>query len=345
MGRVKAAGEREEGRPVLPKVVGVPEERAWLLSRLFFAWMQPLFRSAQILHKHNAALEHEDLLPLPRIDHGAPIIHDFDTTWHRLVAAADSTKIAVTGEDEQNNSKNDANRTDIIRKAIFAVIGPRFVAAGVIKFFNSVLQFSFPLILNAILKFIEQTQGGRIANDAAWYDKYRGYWLAALLFLAMAGKAVTENAYFMKVMRSGYQARVAISVAVYNKSLRLANAERQSTTLGELVNLLQVDSTKVEMVIPQLHVIWDGLVQICGTCRRSLALAARFVAPFICCSRCVLFKPCYMLQDTWQSCTLLLAGLALLVLVSWYWRAHFRGQSWGNSLVSTDISSSIPTGE
>jgi len=80
----------------------------------------------------------------------------------------------------------------------------------------------------------------------------------------MACKAVTENSYFHMVYRSGYQARVAVSVAVYDKSLRLANAERQGTTLGELVNLMQVDATKIEMFVPQIHVLWDGMLQIVG---------------------------------------------------------------------------------
>jgi hypothetical protein len=46
-------------------------------------------------------------------------------------------------------------------------------------------------------------------------------------------KAFTENIYFHLVTRSGYQARVAVSIAVYNKSLRLTNTDRQSTTLGK----------------------------------------------------------------------------------------------------------------
>ena len=77
-------------------------------------------------------------------------------------------------------------------------------------------------------------------------------------------KAVTENAYFHIVNRCAFQAKAAISVAVYNKSLRLSNAERQLTTLGELVNLMQVDASKIEAFIPNFHVLWDGLFQIAG---------------------------------------------------------------------------------
>jgi ABC-type multidrug transport system fused ATPase/permease subunit len=144
------------------------------------------------------------------------------------------------------------------------VIGCRFIVAGFIKVLNTSLQFSFPLLLQAILGFIEDTQQGRIAEDSSWGVEYRGYWLSALLCFAMAAKAVTENAYFRRVFRAGYQARVAVSLAVYRKALVLTNASRQSTTLGELVNLMQVDATKIEMFVPQCHVLWDGILQITG---------------------------------------------------------------------------------
>jgi ABC-type multidrug transport system fused ATPase/permease subunit len=66
------------------------------------------------------------------------------------------------------------------------------------------------------------------------------------------------------VNRSGWEARTSVSVAVYNKSLRLSSAERASTTLGEIVNLMQVDASKIEAFIPQCHVLWDGAFQIIG---------------------------------------------------------------------------------
>jgi hypothetical protein len=49
-----------------------------------------------------------------------------------------------------------------------------------------------------------------------------------------------------------------LSTAVYAKSLRLTAAARQTKTLGEIVNLMQIDASKIEGFITQLHVIWDG---------------------------------------------------------------------------------------
>jgi ATP-binding cassette, subfamily C (CFTR/MRP), member 1 len=233
----------------------VPEDDAWLPSKFTFFWMRPLFRRAAYLSKHHTGLQQDDLLPMPRFDHGEPIISSFERRW---------ATTAHENVDRKSDDTKARQQTDRVRKALLAVLGVRFWIAGAIKMFNSALQFSFPILLNQILKFIEDNQDGKILETDPWSVRYRGYWLSAVLFVFIAAKAVTENAYFYRVIRSGYQARVAVSVAVYNKSLRLSNAERQSTTLGELVNLMQVDASKIELFVPQFHVLWDGILQITG---------------------------------------------------------------------------------
>jgi hypothetical protein len=237
-----------------------PETDAWLWSRLIFYWMNPLFRRAAYLKKEDEALEQDDLLPVPECDHSARIGPIFEGAWDEQLKKEAETKTVFKTSPEAPDTKDDnIKSTERVRVALMAVFGRSFYVAGVIKLCNTMLQFSFPLLLNAILKYIEDTQSGAIGADSPGGVRYRGYWLSALLFFVMSIKSMAENAYFHRVNRCGYQARIALSVAVYNKALRLANAERQSTTLGELVNLMQIDSTKVEMVIPQLHVLWDGV--------------------------------------------------------------------------------------
>lgn len=218
---------------------GVPEEDAWLVSRLFFLWEKPLFRRAYLLQRRGEALQYEDLLPLPQPDHGNEIGTAFESSWEKLkvqqnqkpsqAAHVPATIHKLSDLKDNNNDLGTANLT----RALLATMGSRFITAGLIKALNTALQFCFPVLLNGVLKFIEQTQQGLLEDSDPWYERYRGYWLAAILFLAMGTKAVTENVYFHRVYRAAYQAKVAVSVSVYNKSLRLSNAERQSTTLGK----------------------------------------------------------------------------------------------------------------
>lgn len=209
------------------RYTGIPEEEAWWPSRLLFAWGKPLFERARQLSLRGKALEQEDLLPMPNFDYGENISAKFDDAWRKWgsLAPSEVRKLDdLKGDGDQSTAR--------LRRTLLGVMGSRFIVAGIIKVFNSGLQFCFPIILNAILRYIEGIQNGSIDDTFPWYDYYRGYWLSALLLFVMASKAVTESAYFHRVNRAGYQARVAVSIAVYKKSLRLSNSERQSTTLG-----------------------------------------------------------------------------------------------------------------
>ncbi|KAL3913747.1 MAG: hypothetical protein SGILL_006368, partial [Bacillariaceae sp.] len=269
-----SGGSDPEGQP--PKYLESPEEQAWLPSRLFFSWMKPLFQRAAALHKEDKAVEFDDLLPLMSIDESGNVGVRFDAAWKKQVeiekaAAAESEEASPVSSEEVpsrksiNDLKNAKDHGTVkLRKALLGVMGWRFFAAGLVKVVNTALQFSFPLLLNAILQFIEDVQAGRIQDTDSFFDQNRGYFFSLFLFLVISAKALTESAYFHMINRCGWEARSAVSIAVYNKSLRMSSAERASTTLGEIVNLMQVDASKIEMFVPQTHVLWDGAFQIIG---------------------------------------------------------------------------------
>eukprot|EP00526_Cylindrotheca_closterium_P003615 CAMPEP_0113627398 /NCGR_PEP_ID=MMETSP0017_2-20120614/14187_1 /TAXON_ID=2856 /ORGANISM="Cylindrotheca closterium" /LENGTH=1399 /DNA_ID=CAMNT_0000537647 /DNA_START=103 /DNA_END=4302 /DNA_ORIENTATION=+ /assembly_acc=CAM_ASM_000147 len=237
---------------------GVPEDDAWLISRILFLWQNKLFKRASVLFKKGEGLQQEDLLPLPPRDRGEVIIKKFDDAWDNQDAATGGSGKKLSNEEDIK-----AGAPKLV-KTIRHILGWQFVFAGFVKAVNTALQFGFPLLLNGILVFIEDYQKGVILDTDPWHVRYRGYLLALLLFFVMGSKALTENNYFHIVNRGSFNVKTAISVAVYNKSLRLSNVERQSTTLGELVNLMQVDASKIEVFIPQIHVLWDGMFQIIG---------------------------------------------------------------------------------
>lgn len=113
--------------------------------------------------------------------------------------------------------------------------------------------------MGAIISFLEGNSVLGVAK-APWM----GFLLCFLLFGCMFGKALMENHYFELVVRGGWQLRSALSTAVYGKALRLTAAARQTKTIGEIVNLMQIDAGKLEMFVSQLHVTWDGAYQITG---------------------------------------------------------------------------------
>jgi hypothetical protein len=228
-----------------------PEFTSNIFSGLLFLWLQPLFNRASFLQRHGKALQQEDLLPLPVIDKTKEVEKRFEGAYAKW-----------NPKKHKEDPKKELEARLI--HSLFAVCRTRFISAGFIKFFNSAFQFTFPILLKAILAYFEQVQSGTITSSDPWYDRYRGYWLSCVLLFFIGCKAITESAYFHKVNRCGFQIKAAVAASIYAKSFRLANTEQQSTTLGEMVNLMQVDATKIEAVVPQIHVLWDGIFQITG---------------------------------------------------------------------------------
>ena len=221
------------------------------MSRLLFAWPSPMFWKAR-----TRALQQADLWELPREDQAAVISEKFGAAW--AYAEADCRA--------KHGLSTDAPLTKAQREAVFtsataAFLGPRFFyGAASIKLLNSVLQFTFPILLAATISFIE----GR--RPLGWLPLVpaTGFGCAVLLSVGMVAKAVIESAYFYICTRAGWQLRSAVTTAVFDKSLRLSASARQQRTLGEMVNLMQIDATKLEMFLLQFHVLWDGPVQVAG---------------------------------------------------------------------------------
>lgn len=113
------------------------------------------------------------------------------------------------------------------------------------------------MILNFLLQWLAAAQAGSARNPA-----WEGYVWAVALFASFFFRTFVENAYFHRVVRVGYQIRTCLTTSVYRKALRLSPVARQETPTGQVVNLMQLDATRVGEMMVQFHVTWDGAYQI-----------------------------------------------------------------------------------
>jgi ATP-binding cassette subfamily C (CFTR/MRP) protein 1 len=213
-----------------------PEFSANLFSKLIFGWVDPLFR---VGNKKGQTLPQSELFPLSGVDDPAVI----SATFERLLK-----KHYEAGHPQPVNAA--------IREQFWAPMAK----AGVVKFFNSSIRFSAPIFLNFLLAWL--TSAPKVGADAT--KDYEGWMWACVLFVSMCLGTLAENNYFHRVVRVGYQIRMAITTAVYRKSLRLSPMARQETPVGKIVNLMQVDANRLDTFCMQFHVVWDGLYQIAG---------------------------------------------------------------------------------
>ena len=224
---------------------GSPEESASWPAQALFLWVTRLLRIASRKRKkQKEELQFEDLFGLPEKDDTRRLYSVFMEDWQRR---------HESGEDISDVSVKDAEH--MLWRSLFHVIRWKMLLALVVKLLNSSLQFSYPILLNFLLTYIQ--------NPAAM-PSYAGYLFAVGLGLATFFKAVCESNYFFIVQRAGWRIRSTVATAVYMKSLRLSSSARQQLSLGQIVNLMQIDSTKLEMYVTQAIFLIDGLYQIIG---------------------------------------------------------------------------------
>ncbi len=184
-----------------------PEMSASFLSRLVFLWLQPMFSRAAYLRQHGKYLENDDLVPLAAIDKTEEIDKLFDEAYNNYVPKP------VKGKkegDEQTIAEREVELEKRLLHALLATVKRRLIVGGVFRFVNTVLQFSFPILLNLILSYYEDVQMGKVTNNDPVMVYYKGYWLSALLMVFVALKALSESAYFHKVNRCSWRYELRI---------------------------------------------------------------------------------------------------------------------------------------
>ena len=138
-------------------------------------------------------------------------------------------------------------------KALWSVHSPLFLKWLVIKLANDFNQTLPAILLNQILTFLAD-------DDAAMSE---GVLLVLAAFLLMMIKTFVENCFFFQIIRISIQVKVSIIGAVYRKALRLTPAAKALHTEGEILNLMQQDSERLQWFtggVPAMML--SGMLQI-----------------------------------------------------------------------------------
>lgn len=82
------------------------------------------------------------------------------------------------------------------------------------------------------------------SNEPLW----KGYLYAVGLLACATVQTMLLAHYFTRMYLVGMRIRTALTSAIYRKSLRMSNAARKESTVGEIVNLMSVDAQRYELI-------------------------------------------------------------------------------------------------
>ncbi|KAK5861056.1 hypothetical protein PBY51_022480 [Eleginops maclovinus] len=210
-----------------------PLASANLLSKIFFWWLNPLFRIG-----HKRKLEEDDMYNVLPEDESERLGEELQGYWNREV---------------QQAAKD--HRPPRLEKVLVQCYWRSYALIGIYIFIEEVIKVIQPMLLGNIIEYFEKNDR---TDTAAVHDAYR---YAAGITLSSISLSVLHHLYFYHVQREGMKIRVAMCHMIYRKALCLSSKAFAKTTTGQIVNLLSNDVNKFDEVTLYLHFLWIGPLQ------------------------------------------------------------------------------------
>ncbi|GLD66233.1 multidrug resistance-associated protein 4-like protein [Lates japonicus] len=210
-----------------------PSASANLLSKIFFCWLNPLFRIG-----YKRKLEEDDMYKVLPEDSSDRLGEELQWYWNQEVQQAAKEM-----------------RPPKLTKVLVHCYWRSYSLIGIYIFIEEVIKVIQPVLLGKLIEYFESYDP---VNTVAVYEAYS---YAVGISLSTIGLAVLHHLYFYHVQRAGMKIRVAMCHMIYRKALCLNSTALAKTTTGQIVNLLSNDVNKFDEVTLYLHFLWIGPLQ------------------------------------------------------------------------------------
>ncbi|NWH67099.1 MRP7 protein, partial [Geococcyx californianus] len=130
---------------------------------------------------------------------------------------------------------------------LHAAFGLRFYSLGLLKLAGNLLGFSGPLLLNLLVNFMESQQEPLSNGILYALGLFAGSFLGALL----------RNQFIYEVNKVTLMVRAAVISAIYRKALRVSSTSLARFTVGEIVNFMSTDTSRLVNFCLSFHEVWS----------------------------------------------------------------------------------------
>ncbi|XP_062886763.1 ATP-binding cassette sub-family C member 3 isoform X1 [Mobula hypostoma] len=238
-----------------------PEVNAGFLSRLTFWWFTDL-----AICGYRRSLEDKDLWALNHEDKSEVIVPKLLKEWEKeKLKAQRKQEVFDKHSLMMNNLEGEPQEAEVLVSnkaqqkkpsfllALCKTFAPYFLVGSALKFFQDLLSFVNPQLLNMLISFTDDPEA------RTWW----GYGIAILMFISTALQTLLLHQHFHYCFVTGMRLRTAIIGAIYRKSLIITNSAKRSSTVGEIVNLMSVDAQRFMDLTAFLNMLWSAPLQIC----------------------------------------------------------------------------------
>ncbi|NXD78404.1 MRP7 protein, partial [Halcyon senegalensis] len=140
-----------------------------------------------------------------------------------------------------------AQETTRLFSVLHAAFGLHFYCLGLLKLASNILGFSGPLLLNLLVNFMESRQEPLSHGVLYALGLFAGSFLGALL----------RNQFLYRVNNVTLMVRAAVISAIYHKALSVGSTSLTRFTVGEIVNFMSMDTSRLVNFCLSLHEVWS----------------------------------------------------------------------------------------
>ncbi|CAK9157465.1 unnamed protein product [Ilex paraguariensis] len=219
--------------PLLSFEVDIEEDRHTGPGIAHRYWHLMTFESIGSVMEHGVIkqLDFEDLLQLPTDMDPLSCHNMLLKCWHA-------------------QQRNDCSHPSLF-STICCAYGWPYLRLGLLKVLNDCIGFAGPLLLNKLIRFLQQ--GSR---------DFDGYILAISLGLTSILKSILDTQYTFHLSKLKLKLRSSIMTVIYRKCLCVSVAERFKFSEGEIQTFMSVDADRTVNLCNSFHDIWSLPFQI-----------------------------------------------------------------------------------
>ncbi|KAG0039004.1 hypothetical protein BGZ82_010010, partial [Podila clonocystis] len=199
-----------------------PHDKANIFSRWTFHYLQPIMSLG-----YKRPLVQEDIKDvMPKTIETEPSYQKLSINWEAHKRAIEHANATASSEQLKKKGPQKPSLLHVIVKTYT----PEFVSMVAVQLFASASQFIFPVLVSAMLKYVESDQEEPIS---------RGVMLALGMFLASMVVSFAQGQFYKKEIEAGLRLRGGLISMIYRKALVLAPSSRG--TIGETTNHMSSD--------------------------------------------------------------------------------------------------------
>lgn len=208
-----------------------PYDMANIFSRLSFSWMSPLMALG-----YQQYLVAEDLPNLTISDSTDKCANDFLENWKTEVHKKENPSIGW---------------------AITKTFGGTYLLGGFFKIIQDILAFVQPQLLRLLIAFVQ-----RYTDSDGNESLANGIYISLAMFVVSFVQTVALHQYFERVFTTGMRVKAGVTSAIFRKSLLISSEARSQRSIGDTVNIMSIDTQRLQDVAPNGNILWSGPFQI-----------------------------------------------------------------------------------